>query len=144
MAETLVGYLHVIRTAKQLRGGLGSMLLQVAMENAGIIEVDEYPPTYWFHVPGRTVGLERAKVSDFRDWRNGELYMFRFKGQPKLLDREMDGYEVTVRGSYEPWLNGLGGHMKNYRVTGVTPTDVACPCRAEVEAERRCQEADGG
>ena len=129
MTETLVGYLHVIRTAKRLRGGLGSQLLQVVMENAGIIEAEEYSPSYFFHVPGRTVGVERQKVGDDRDWMLDNLFMFRFKGQPKLLNREMDGFEVTVRGSYERWENGIGGHMKHYRVVSVEPSDVTCSCR---------------
>ncbi len=133
MSETLIGHLHVLRTAKRPRGGLMSQLLQVSRENAGIIEMAEWPRIYFMHIDGRTVGMERAKVGDDRNWRLDGLFMFRFKGRPKLLDKTMEGYEITVRGSYDRWENGLGGFLKHYRVVAVEPSTVLCPCKSEPE-----------
>ncbi len=129
MAETLVGHLHVLRTAKHPRGGILDRLVQYAMQDVGILKVEEYPPTYFMHIDGRTVGEERAKLGDDRELRTNNLYMFRFKGRPKLLDREMEGYDITVRGSYEPWHNGMGGYLKNYRVVSVSPSTSLCACK---------------
>lgn len=135
-AETLSGYLHVLRTRKRPRTSnpferLIIMGLEDALHETRGRPIPEYPPTYWFHVPGRTVRLAR-RPDDERTWRDDRLFMFRFKGRPKLLDREMEGWRITVRGTCEPWDNGLGGYMRGYRVIGVNPPAEgdSCPCKS--------------
>jgi hypothetical protein len=136
VSETFHGYLHVVRTRKQPRGGgpLERLLIRALEDTLHETQgrpIPEHPPIYFFHVPDRTVGSEQAKVGGTSGWRLDKLFMFRFKGQPKLLDREMEGWRITVRGSYDVWRNGLGGHMKHYRVVDVSPPGDgdACPCK---------------
>jgi len=123
MRETIEGVLHVIRTPKERRGaGPLERLVTYALEDEGIIQPEYYPPTYYVLSP-QTVGERRT---DNREWRNGEPFQFRFRGQPKALAHDLAGHTVTIRATVEPWHNELGGHLNRPRIVTIGEY-VECP-----------------
>lgn len=49
--------------------------------------------------------------------RKGEMiYRLRSGRRPKAIDPSLEGQEVTMRASIEPWHNGLGGYMLAVKV----------------------------
>ncbi len=119
MRETIEGVLHVIRTRKQRQGAdVFEKLIVAALEDAGTIQAEFYPPTY-FILTSQTVGERRADEADSRNWRNDEPFQFRFKGQPNAFSHELAGHEVSVRATVDRWPNGLGGYLHCPRVLTV-------------------------
>ena len=120
--ETITGVLHVILTPKRHNDGLLGGLVRLSLEDAGVIEIDYYPPTY-FILSDQTIGDRRT---DEAKWRNNQSFQFQFRGRPKALSPELRGHEITVRTAVESFHNGLGGYLDRPQVIDVGAY-VECP-----------------
>lgn len=120
--ETITGVLHVIQTRKR-RGSLLEDLILRELEQAGRIDTEYYPPTY-FLLTEQTV---RDRLpSDAQGWGLDDHYQFRFKGRPKALSPDLKGHRITVRATVEPFHNHLGGYLARPQVMNVGDY-VECP-----------------
>ena len=120
MRETITGTLHVIRTKKPLTRGRPSLVGLVLtatlreMDRKGeLLEpLPEWPPTYYINTDrpvDRPGGAKR-----------GRLYTFRFRGHHYAkLDREMEGWTITVRATLVPWGNGNGAYLDRPQILDV-------------------------
>ena len=120
--ETIIGVLHVILTLKRHNEGLLDTLMRRVLEDAGQLEPDYYPPTY-FILSDQTIGDRRT---DKAKWRNNEPFQFRFRGRPKALSPELRGHEIIVKASVESSHNGFGGYLDRPQVIDVGAY-VECP-----------------
>jgi len=97
MRSNINGTLHVVRMRKRRsRDFITDSLLAIA-EDGGAIKRREYPPDYYI-----TTDRMRSEIGHF---------IYKFRGQPKALDKTMGGYAVTVRATVEEWPNGGGAWL---------------------------------
>ncbi len=120
--ETITGVLHVILTPKRHNEGLLDALMRRVLEDAGELEPECYPPTY-FIFSDQTIGDRRT---DKAKWRDDQPFHFRFRGRPKALSPDLRGHEIIVKASVESFHNGFGGYLDRPQVVEVGAY-VECP-----------------
>ena len=99
MTETISGSLNVSRVRKRRSRDSLADMLAMALEDAGHLERREYPPDYF-------VETERRRHPGGQG-----LYFYKFRGQPKALRRDMEGWRITVRATMDEWPNRFGAHL---------------------------------
>ena len=129
--EVINGVLHVILTPKRHDEGVLDALFRHSLEEAGIMAIDYYPPTY-FILSEQTIGERRA---DDREWRQNNPFQFQFRGRPKALSPELRGHKITVKATVEAFFNGLGGYLNRPEIVEVGEY-VECPHHDDSYNER--------
>ena len=108
MRETISGTLNVIRQRKRYSNLMDDYIASV-LEDDGTIERREYPPIYY-------VTTERRRHAG-----EGEgAYLYRFRGRPKALKRDMEGWCISVRATMDEWQNQMGAHLTRPQILGLS------------------------
>ena len=113
--DTMTGVLHASVVPK-CRGGLFEQLVIMNLVDAGRIELTDrrffYAPRYYLTTVDATVKNQRPRL-------------WSFKGQPKALSVDLRGHLVTVKATFEPWLNRIGFTLSRPQIISVSDERVA-------------------